>query len=373
MKTISARPFIFMAFLLAGWLGIGTLLQAGSQSSGSWDWPISTPEKEGLDAEKLARLADLIREGIRYPRLHALLVVRHGQLVFEEYFNGWKGDRLHTLQSVTKSFTSALIGIAIARGELNGVDEKVLDFFPDVKEIAHRDERKESIRLQDLLTMRSGTDFHEKGPDSPLEQLSRLETGWDRFYLDRPMLHPPGTSFLYDSGGVILLSAILKRRTGMHADVYADQFLFKPLGIVNKFWMKNREGHAHSGGGLCLTARDAARFGWLYLKNGRWGNEQVVPEEWVRESFRQHVVFHAASPQGTSGDGYGYLWWILYPDPQGDGRHNIYAARGRSAQYIFIIPEYDMVAVVFGDTKSTVDQNKPIEFLYDHILPAVRR
>jgi len=290
--------------------------------------------------------------------------------VLEEYFNDWQADRIHTLQSVSKSFTSALVGMAIAKGEFKGVDEKILAFFPDVKGITNLDERKAALRLEDLLTMRSGADYHERGPDSPHYQLNRLARGWDKFYLNRPMLRPPGTHFQYDSGGVILLSSLLKNRTGLHADQYAERFLFKPLGIEKKFWMKNWEGHPHTGGGLNLMARDTAKLGLLYLQNGRWGDKQIVPAEWVRESFRKHVDFNA---QGQGVTGYGYLWWILSPDPQGKGRQDIYAAMGNKAQYIFVIPEHDMVVVVNGDTQPGADQNKPIEFLYSHILPAVRR
>ena len=161
----------------------------------SWEWPVSTPEPQGLNAERLADLVSLIREGKRYPRLHCLLIVRHGYLVVEEYFNHWPADRMHTLQSVSKSFTSALIGMAISKGELKGVDEKVLDFFPDRKGIADVNERRASIRLKDLLTMRSGTDYHEQGWNSPHARLNRRRWGWDTFYLDRPMLAPPGTQF----------------------------------------------------------------------------------------------------------------------------------------------------------------------------------
>jgi len=197
-----------------------------------------------------------------------------------------------------------------------------------------------------------------------------LTTGWDKFYLDRPMLQPPGTGFLYDSGGVILISAMLKNRTGMHAAEYAERFLFNPLGIEKKTWMRNQQGHSHAGGGLALTARDTAKFGLLYLKNGRWGNEQVVPEEWVRESLQTHVDLTVA---GQPPSGYGYLWWILAPDPRGNGGQAIYAARGRYGQYIFVVPEHDMVVVVYAMIPSVTDQNKPIEFFYDNILPAVRR
>lgn len=354
-------------------ISLGPKLDGGSartfpQVPAAWNWPVSTPEKQGLDPVRLKELVELIREGKRYPRLHCLLIIRHGFLVLEEYFNGWQAEKTHTLQSVSKSFTSALVGLAIAKGELKGVDERVLDFFPGRKDIANMDERKASLRLKDLLTMRSGTDYHESGPDSPHFQLNRLATGWDKFYLDRPMLRSPGTHFLYDSGGVILLSSILKNRTGLHADAYAEASLFKALQIDEYFWFKNREGHPHTGGGLGLKARDTAKLGQLYLQEGRWGKKQVVPQEWVRDSLRLHVDFGMNRQEVI---GYGYLWWILAPDPAGDGRQTIGAAMGFKAQYIFVIPEHDMVVVVNGDTRSRTDQRKPIEFLYSHILPSV--
>jgi CubicO group peptidase (beta-lactamase class C family) len=370
MKTISAPRFMIFVLLAAGLLGIHGPGRAVSQTSPSWIWPVSTPDEQGLDSGKLKEAVDLIRAGERYPRLHALLIVRHGRLVVEEYFNKWQADGLHTLQSVTKSFTSALVGIAIARGEFKGVDEKVLDFFPGVQGIANMDERKASVRLEDLLTMRSGTDYHERGEQSPHNQMMRLTKGWDKFYLNRPMLRQPGTEFVYDSGGVILISSMLKNRTGMHAAEYAERFLFAPLGIEKILWQRNQEGHSHAGGGLALTARDSAKFGLLYLNNGRWGDVQVVPESWVRESLRKHVDLAA---KGQPPFGYGYLWWIFAPDPRGKTGQDIYAARGRFGQYIIVVPEHDMAIVVYAMSVPESDQDRTTELLYDRILTAVRR
>jgi CubicO group peptidase (beta-lactamase class C family) len=339
------------------------------QTPSAWDWPVSTPQAQGMDPRALADLTAEIRKGILCPGLDALLIIRHGSLVLEEYFNTERADRLHTLQSVSKSFTSALVGIAIARGEFKGVQEKVLDFFPDTEGIANLDDRKASMRLEDILTMRTGTDYHESGAGSPHEQLNRLLKGWDKFYLDRPMIQPPGTGFRYDSGGVILISSLLKRRTGMHALDYARRYLFKPLGIEKLFWAQNFEGQTHCGGGLALTARDTAKLGQLYLQNGRWGNEQIVPESWVRESLKMHVDL--AGP-GQPRGGYGYLWWIGAPDPRGKGLQDVPYARGRLGQYIFAVPEHDMVVVVLGSARQPADMGAPIPMFYDRILTTVR-
>ncbi len=362
-STKSSLVLMFFFFF------IGVFFSLSAEDS-RWEWPRSTPEEQHLDSKRLIGLVELIREGKEFPDLHSLLIVRNGHLVLEEYFGGYSADKLHTLQSVSKSFTSALIGIAIERGEIMGVDEKILDFFTDKRVIKNMDERKASIRLQDLLTMRSGTDYHEGPAGSPHSILNSLETGWDQFYLDRPMVRDPRTYFQYDSGGVILMSSILKSRTSMHAHEYAQKYLFEPLEITKVQWIRNKEGHPHTGGGLYLIPRDMAKFGLLYLNNGEWMGKRVVPAAWVKESIRKHVNLRREVPGVV---GYGYLWWILSPDPDGAGKEFIYAAMGFRAQYIFVVREHNMVVVVTGGTRSGVDQRKPIEFLYAHVLTAIQR
>ena len=343
------------------------------------DAPVATREPsssdtlpvEGLDIVRLRALATRIGSGA-YGDVHSLLVARNGVLVVERYFRGASFDQLHTLQSVTKSVTSALIGIAIEQGDISNVDESVLDFFPEWRADLERDPLRAAMRLEDVLTMKTGTDYHERGPDSPHAQLNSLETGWDWFWLNRPMERRPGTFWQYDSGGVVTLSSVLRQRTGMHADAYADQVLFGPLGIEDRRWTSNLEGHPHTGGGLFLRSLDLLKLGQLFLQGGVWQGQQLVPGEWVESSFRRHEVF--ANPRGSSGkvEGYGYLWWILAPDPEGAGDQDIYAASGYRGQYIFVVPEHEMVVVVTGWIEPS-RQSGPIEFLYTDILPAVSR
>lgn len=361
IRAISAGvPLILFIGILSSLCATGT----------TWKWPRSTPDQQGLDSERLSRLVETIREGKEFPDLHSLLIVRNGHLVVEEYFGRYSADKMHTLQSVSKSFTSALIGIAIERGEILGVDEKVLDFFTDMRVIENMDQRKASMRLRDLLTMRSGTDYREGYTGSPHNTLNSLDSGWDQFYLNRPMIRDPGSYFQYDSGGVILMSSMLKDRTGLHADGFARNYLFKPLEITKVYWVKNKEEHPHTGGGLHLIPRDMAKFGLLYLNTGEWEGTQVVPAHWVKESVQKHVDLRRGNPGVI---GYGYLWWLLSPDPDGAGKELIYAAMGFRAQYIFVVPEHDMVVVVTGGTRNGLDQRKPIGFLYTHILPAIKR
>lgn len=365
--SIRYPKFMIAGMSLLFFIGIFNPLYAISMK---WEWPRSTPEEQGLDSKRLSELVGLIREGKEFPDLHSLLIVRYGKLVLEEYFRNNSAEKLHTLQSVSKSFTSALMGIAIEKGEIRGVDERILDFFPDIIDIENMDSKKASMRLGDLLTMRSGTDYHEGYSGSPHDKLNHLDRGWDRFYLNRPMTSEPGSNFQYDSGGVILMSSMLKKRTGRHADDYAQKYLFEPLEIKKVRWYKNREGHPHTGGGLHLLPQDMAKFGLLYLNDGEWQGTQVVPAHWVRESVQKHVDFQRKT---TGVVGYGYLWWIMSPDPDGAGKEYIYAAMGFRAQYIFVIPEHEMVVVVTGGTRNGVDQRKPVKFIYSHILPSVKR
>ena len=219
------RIFVFVIFFLLSQEIITPLF-----SQAPWPtekWPRSTPEEQQIDPKRWNDLVRQIRHENICPHLHSLIIVRNGYLVLEEYFNGFDTETVNSLQSVTKSFTSAVMGMAIDQGKIKSVDEKVLDFFPGVQGIQNMDDRKASMKFRDLLTMRSGTDYHEGYPSSPHSQLNRLERGWDRFYLNRPMVCKPGTRFQYDSGGVILMSAVLKNRTGMHVDSFAEK-----LGVM---------------------------------------------------------------------------------------------------------------------------------------------
>ena len=184
-------------------------------SQAAWptlEWERSTPKKQGINPDLLEKVVLDKTENEKYKYLHSLIIIKNGYLVFEEYFNGFNAERPNLIQSVTKSFTSAVIGMAIEQGHIRDVNEKVLDFFPDTLEIMNLDDRKRAMTLEDILTMRTGVDYNENGPDSPHFQLNRLKTGWDTYYLNRPMLRDPGSGFQYDSGGVILLSAMLKNR-----------------------------------------------------------------------------------------------------------------------------------------------------------------
>jgi CubicO group peptidase (beta-lactamase class C family) len=325
-------------------------------------------EAFGLDSARINELITRI-ENRTYANIHSLLIMKNGSMAVERYFSGYDPEQLHMLQSVTKSFTSAMIGIALDKEIIAGTETRILDFFGQYTDIANMNDWKRAIRINDILTMRTGVDYSEGYDGSPHSVLNSLPRGWDLFYLNRPMSAAPGTVFNYDSGGVILLSAILHNACGMHADVFADQFLFPQLGITQKRWFRNAEGHPHTGGGLSLLPRDMAKFGQLYLSKGRWQGRQLVPESWVERSFEKSV---AIDQWGTNIVGYGYLWWIFRPANRSTTHEFIYAAMGAYGQYIFVIPEYDMVVVVTSGTVRDAEFANPQNFLYSHILDAVR-
>src|SRR5215218_8637078 len=305
-------PFVRLVRLLA----LGALGACGSDPSGAVPgpvasddgWPVSTPAAEGMDGARLEALGARI-EGGGYGHIDGVVVARHGRLVWQRYFDGWTGDQIHTLQSVSKSVTSLLAGIAVGDGRL-AVDQPVVGFFPDYQPIANLDDRKRAMRVEDLLTMRTGLDWSEGTyQGSPLQQLNESSGDWVRMVVDWPMREPPGTRWEYVSGGVIALAGVVGRAAGERVDSLAADRLFEPLQMRGYTWYHNPgDGFPHTGGGLLLRPRDALKVGQLVLDGGRWGGRQVVPAAWIQASTRRVAV--PSFNLGSHAMGYGYLWWI---------------------------------------------------------------
>jgi CubicO group peptidase (beta-lactamase class C family) len=322
-------------------------------SSDYWpteDWQTSTPEAQGLNGDGLADMMDWIAgEDLA---LHSLLIVRHGYIVSETYFESRHAARKHDQYSVTKSFVSTLIGIALDRGEIDGIGHRVLDFFPGM-EVENRTADKERMTLEDLLTMRSGLAWIEN--DAGYINLYR-SPDWVRYMLGLPMADPPGETFLYCSGCSHLLSAILQISVGENAFDFAEKNLFGPIGITSANWESNPDGVSIGGWGLQLIPRDMAKLGYLFLHGGMWDGKRIVSAEWVREATREHTDTGPGSELG-----YGYQWWI-YP------RWHGYAALGRYGQSIFVFPDLDLIVVT---TAGMPDLDPIFQMLRDYIEPAV--
>jgi CubicO group peptidase (beta-lactamase class C family) len=292
-------------------------------------WRTSTPEAQGMDSEELLAMLDFIQEGEH--NIHSVVIVRNGYLVLDAHWYPFNGEIRHELRSGSKSVVSALIGIAIDEGYIEGIDQPVLDFFPE-RTIANLDALKEAMAVEDLLTMRSGFDVTMLTvPEEP---------DWTQVALDQPMAHAPGTYFYYNPSVTYLLSAIIQNATGMTTLEFARQRLFEPLGISDAYWQSDPMGIALGFSGLSLTPHDMARIGYLYLNEGIWEGEQIVPSEWVEESTRVHVSANDPAewwPDGGA-DGYGYQWWVR--------DSGIYSAEGYGAQRIYVIPDLEMVVVL---------------------------
>lgn len=332
---------------------------AGTASGG---WPHSTPAAEGLDPTPLEAVDAAVRAG-RYGYVDALLVARDGRVVLDEryeqdyaeasegrdmtphqynyrhpdYHPFPHGGDVHTLQSVTKSITASLIGIAIERGEIEGVDTPIMTYL-DAYEVDGSDARLANVTIGDLLTMRTGIEWHEldRPPDSTNTTI-QLEGSddWVRFTLDQPMDADPGAKWVYNSGTSHLMSAILRSATGRTADRYAEEHLFGPLGIDDYHWKRTPTGLPDTEGGLYLETSDLARFGQLFLNGGTWEGRRILPADWVDASVARHV--EGVNDQGW---GYGYQWWRLDRDGA-----DIWAGLGYGGQYLLVMPDLEMVGI----------------------------
>jgi CubicO group peptidase (beta-lactamase class C family) len=342
-------------------------------------WQTADPASVGLDAKKLDQAVAGIRDGT-YQNVHSLLVVKDGKLVFEEYFRGhtwsYSGDQFrgdlvdfdrdtpHNLASVTKSFTSALVGIALDQGLIGGVEDKVFAYFP---EYAHlQEDRKDRITLEHLLTMRSGLEWNEMelpydNTRNDLVQLFRVPDPIE-YILSKPLVAEPGTAWYYNGGGTNLLGEAIRTATGQRMDAFAEQYLFAPLGITNYEWDHINADMIHASGNLQLRPRDMTKFGVLYLNDGMWNGQQIVSQEWVEASTQRR-----ASP--SWGGGYGYQWWLRTYDSGSNAVDAFYAA-GWGGQQISVFPDLDMVVVFTGG--NYVGDAPVDEIITRFILPAVQ-
>ena len=360
-------------------------------------WEKSSPETQNVDGALLSQLDARFRKG-DFGYVDGLQVFRNGVLIFENsyprdytkinegkdkspnlynYYNPdwhpfYKGTRLHTLQSVTKSVTSALIGIAIGREEIQGVNSKIVDIFKG-HEIANLDDRKKRMTLADLLTMRSGLDWDEEiDYTDPRNTCTQMEASddWFKFVINRPMADDPGTVFKYNSGASLILSAIIKEQTGIPVDEYAEKYLFKPLGISRYYWKRTPTGLLDTEGGLYLEPEDLAKFGWLYLNDGMWEGSRILPEGWVQATVKPHVA-DVAPGDDNENIAYGYQWWLLPYDDKAKEKEYVYACLGYGGQYLFVAAKYNLMAV-FNGWNIYEKPPLPLKVFFDYVLKAVK-
>lgn len=312
------------------------------------DWQFDTPENHGVDGAILKSFHDAIEE----IEIYSVVIAKDGYIIDEYYKQGYDERSVFRMNSCTKSFTSALIGIAIDKGLLDGVDTKLSEFF---SQLADSDNAyKKEITIAHLLEHTSGIYWPESG--GPMFRKFVESENWVEFVLSQPMAAKPGSTFNYSTGGSHLLSAVIQQAAGQTSYDFALEHLFQPLGMDSVRWRTDPQGITDGGNGISMNARDAAKFGQLYLDGGRWKGQKIVPEAWVTESTKPQS---AAQPI----PGYGYQWWL-----RNFGDLSAYFAVGHAGQYIVVVPELELVAVSTGRFPS--GQYPFLNYFRDYVLAA---
>ncbi len=320
------------------------------------------PEKHGLDSKKLIEASIKISSGV-IKNIHSLLIIKNGDLVFEEYYNGSNVNHNHQIRSAGKSITSIAIGIAIDKGYISGVDEKVFDYFSEEAPLGGRESKKQYMTIEHLLTMTSGFDCDDwREPKFECANKMTTTKNWGQFALNLPMSHHPGTHWAYNGTALMILSDLIKKTTGEKYQEFLNTHLMKPLGIKSYVPLISPLGNAYTGGSAKMTARDMAKIGYLFLKKGNWFGNQVVSSAWVDQSSKFSVETSSFHP-------YGYLWWRGQRTVNGLNIETFYAA-GNGGQNIFVFPSLDMVVVFTGGNYGNKLTNQIFGLLSKHVIAA---
>ncbi len=339
-----------------------------------------------IDPALIEKAVESIYQG-RYKEVHSMLIFKDGKLVFEEYFKGhqfkydttkhhgelvtWDRTRLHRVMSVTKSMTSACIGIAIDKGFIESVHQSIFDYLPEYRHL--NTDGKDKMTIEHLLTMTSGLQGNEWLVPYSNSKNDVMMTYWAEdpiaFVLSKPPIYKPGENFQYYGGANFVLGEIIKNAAKMNLDEFSGKYLFEPLGITPYYWFQLNKGVVDGAGGLKITPRDMAKIGVTFLNKGVWNGKQIISEQWVEKS--------AASYPGNNWlnnwddhwgmRGYSYSWWTHQFVKSGKRIPMFYAA-GWGGQYIMVIPELNTVVVFTGGNYTSY--RPPFEILKKYILPA---
>lgn len=317
----------------------------------SADWTISTPDAQGIDSERLAAGA----EELLNPSLLSLLVVRHDSLVLEEYFNRSTPTSSNNIHSASKTILGAAIAIAVQRGDIASLDTRVSEVLPEY--FADAESGKELITVRNLMTMSSGLSWTEDETEYEIESSG----DWVGGVLGQRLVTVPGTTFNYSTGSTHVLSAILQRATGMSTCDYVHRYLFAPMKVTAEHWGRDPQGISTGGYNLYLTPRELAKVGLLLLHEGNWRGQQLVPASFVQEAQRESFTVEA-------GLAYGELLWL-----RTISGHKTFFAWGWGGQFVYVIPDENLVLVITADTSDT-RPNVEVDaasFIRDHVLPSL--
>jgi CubicO group peptidase (beta-lactamase class C family) len=325
-------------------------------------WNVSSPEAQGMNTQLLdSALEEAENSGF----IDGLLVIPNGFIVAERYYNEYEKNRPHNIKSDSKSFLSALSGIALQKGYLDSLEEKVLDYFPEYI-YPGMDPRKYNISIKHLLTMRMGIDREEEN----LEEV--LASGnWIKAIIELPLLYDPGERMRYSSCQTHLLSAILTRACNMSTRQFARLFLTNPMGITIDDWMQDPQGNYFGGSEMYFTPREMAVLGYMYLKGGRLNGKQIVPAEWVEFTLTPSTNNPANEWGAWKNYNYAYLWWLGEMND-----YDLFLAYGYGGQFIACFPQLELIVVSTADfwvdaDTSTIQEWAIFDIISQYILPSV--
>ncbi|MBI1839696.1 MAG: serine hydrolase [Verrucomicrobia bacterium] len=312
--------------------------------------PRSAPESQGISS---SAILDFIQAADReVSDMNSFMLVRHGAVVAEGWWTPYAAETPHVLYSLSKSFTSTAVGLAVAEGKLS-IDDTVLKFFPEEASVAPTNNLR-SMRLRDLLCMSAG---HQ----TEVRLAETNPVSWTKLFLAHPVPHKPGAHFLYNTAGTYMQSAIVQKATGMTVLDYLQPRLFQPLGIDHPTWGVSPEGISLGGYGLNIRTEDIAKFGQLFLQKGKWHGKQLVPAVWV-EAATSRQTSNGSNPNGDWDQGYGYQFWRC--------RHGAYRGDGAFGQFCVVMPDQDAVVAI---TSGTRDMQAVLNLIWDKLLPAMQR
>ena len=309
--------------------------------------PRSSSERQGISSADILDFVDTADRQI--DTMNSFMFVRHGYVVAEGWWSPYDSTTPHILYSLSKSFTSTAVGLAISEGKMS-LDDEVLKYFP-ADAPAEPSVNLKAMRVRDLLRMATG---------NVAEASFAGNIPWTRAFLAQPVPFKPGTHFLYNSPGTYMLSAIVQKVTGMTVLDYLKPRLFAPLGIDSPTWVMSPQGITAGSYGLSLRTEDIARFGQLYLQKGNWRGKQLVPAQWIEEATMRQTA-NGSSPNSDWDQGYGYQFWR--------SRHNTYRGDGAFGQYCMVMPEYDAVVAI---TSGVRDMQAVMNLVWSKLLPAMK-
>jgi CubicO group peptidase (beta-lactamase class C family) len=317
-----------------------------------YELPRQPPERQGIPSSAIDSFIDAVQKHV--DELHSFMLLRHGAIVAEGWWSPYRADRRHMLFSLSKSFTSTAIGLAVAEKRLS-IDDSVLSFFPNDAPV-HVSKNLAAMRVRHLLSMSTG---HAKDTMPALHK--RRDKNWVKAFFACPVMYQPGTHFLYNTGATYILSAIVQKISGMTLLDYLKPRLLDPLEIENSTWEMSPQGICTGGYGMNVTTEDIARFGQLYLQKGDWHGKLLIPEAWVTEATSRQI----ANDNEKNADwqqGYGYQFWRC--------QHGAYRGDGAFGQYCIVMPEQDAVLAI---TSAVADMQPVLNLVWEHLLPAMAK